>query len=131
MGLSKILKEKIERLSLEEKDELIKMTIEDKTSFLDIENIFGLTPGEVEKFLLKELGTKVFKRWKLRQNKRSTNKDRAVTLNSKSKKLNINDNEETEAPSLNDFFYQGILNLKILNNKVMYPAKKNTMNRNT
>ena len=54
------------------------MTIEDKTSFSDIKKLFNLTPGQVEKFLLKELGEQRFKRWKLRQQKRSTNKGRPL-----------------------------------------------------
>jgi uncharacterized protein (TIGR03643 family) len=78
MGLSKKLKLKIEKLNLKEKEKLLKMTIEDKTSFLEIKRIFDLTPGEVEKILLKELGEQRFKRWKLRQQKRSTNKGRPI-----------------------------------------------------
>jgi len=78
MGLSKTLKLKIDNLDIKEKEKLIKMTIEDKTSFSDINRLFGLTPGEVEKFLLKELGEQRFKRWKLRQQKRSTNKGRPI-----------------------------------------------------
>ena len=78
MGLSKKLKLKIEKLNLKEKEKLLKMTIEDKTSFLEIKKIFDLTPGEVEKILLKELGEQRFKRWKLRQQKRSTNKGRPI-----------------------------------------------------
>jgi hypothetical protein len=38
---------------------------------------FDFTPGEVEKFLLKELGEQRYKRWKLRLQKRSTLKGRA------------------------------------------------------
>jgi uncharacterized protein (TIGR03643 family) len=78
MGLSKTLKLKIDNLDIKEKEKLIKMTIEDKTSFSDINRLFDLTPGEVEKFLLKELGEQRFKRWKLRQQKRSTNKGRPI-----------------------------------------------------
>ncbi len=74
MGLSKVLKVKIDKLTDKEKKKLIKMTVEDKTSFSDINKMFGLTPGEVEKFLLKELGEQRFTRWKLRQQKRSTSK---------------------------------------------------------
>lgn len=74
MGLSKVLKTKIEKLTDKEKKKLLKMTVEDKTSFSEIKKIFKLTPGEVEKFLLKELGEQRFSRWKLRQQKRSTNK---------------------------------------------------------
>lgn len=78
MGLSKALKTKIEKLSEQEKKKLIKMSIEDKVSFLEIKKEFNLTPGEVEKFLLKELGEQRFKRWKLRQQKRSTKKGKPI-----------------------------------------------------
>ncbi len=76
MGLSKELKLKIDSLGLKEKEKLVKMSIEDKVSFLEIKKLFDLTPGEVEKFLLKELGESRFRRWKLRQQKRSTKKGR-------------------------------------------------------
>ena len=78
MGLSKTLKLKIDNLDIKEKEKLVKMAIDDKTSFSDINRLFDLTPGEVEKFLLKELGEQRFKRWKLRQQKRSTNKGRPI-----------------------------------------------------
>ena len=76
MGLSKKLKSKIEQLSVEQRKKLVKMSIEDKVSFKEINNKFQLSPGEVEKFLLRELGEQRFKRWKLRQQKRSTLKGR-------------------------------------------------------
>ena len=72
MGLSKTLKLKIDQLTTKEKEKLIKMTIQDKTSFSEIKKMFDLSPGEVEKFLLKEVGQQRFERWKLRQQKRST-----------------------------------------------------------
>jgi len=78
MGLSKSLKNKIELLSQKEKEKLKKMAIEDKTSFSEIDSVFDFTPGEVEKFLLQELGVNRFKSWKLRQQKRSTKKGRPI-----------------------------------------------------
>jgi uncharacterized protein (TIGR03643 family) len=78
MGISKTLKIKIDNLNLKEKEKLVKMSVEDKVSFQEIKKIFHLTPGEVEKFLLKELGEQRFKRWKLRQEKRSTKKGRPI-----------------------------------------------------
>ena len=72
MGLSKLLKEKIEKLSKKERELLTKMAIEDKTSFSEIKKKFDFTPGEVEKFMLKELGENRYKRWKVRRQKRST-----------------------------------------------------------
>lgn len=69
MGLSKALKRKIEKLDAKQKEKLVKMAIEDKTSFLDIKKEFDLTPGEIEKFILKELGEQRYKRWILRRKK--------------------------------------------------------------
>lgn len=60
--------------------QLIKMTIEDKVSFREIKNTFNFTPGETEKILLKELGEKRFRRWKIRQQKRSTKKTRPIQV---------------------------------------------------
>lgn len=76
MGLSKTLKLKLIKLDMKQTEKLIKMSVEDKVSFSEIKKLFNLTPGEVEKFLLKELGEQRFKRWKLRQQKRSTHKGR-------------------------------------------------------
>jgi uncharacterized protein (TIGR03643 family) len=76
MGLSKQLKLKIEQLDTKQKEKLVKMAIEDKTSFAEIKDVFGFSPGEIEKFILKELGEQRYKRWILRRNKRSTNKGR-------------------------------------------------------
>lgn len=78
MGISKELKNKIESLSEVNKKKLTKMCIEDKVSFKEIKKVFDFTPGEVEKFLLRELGEKRYKRWKLRQEKRSTSKGRPI-----------------------------------------------------
>lgn len=72
MGISKTLKIKLDKLSVKEREKLVKMSIEDKVSFTEIKKLSNLTPGEVEKFLLKEIGEQRFKRWKLRQQKRST-----------------------------------------------------------
>lgn len=78
MGISKALKLKLDQLTDEQKQKLTKMTIEDKVSFQEIKKLYDLSPGEVEKFLLKEVGEQRFKRWKLRQQKRTTNKGRPV-----------------------------------------------------
>jgi uncharacterized protein (TIGR03643 family) len=74
MGISKTLKLKIMKFNEKDKQKLLKMAIEDKTSHQEIKETFDFTPGEIEKFLLKEIGDKRFKRWKLRQQKRSTSK---------------------------------------------------------
>lgn len=76
MAISKDLKLKIENLTAKEVETFIKMSIDDKTSFDDIKKVFNFTPGEAEKVLLREIGPKRFKRWKLRREKRSTNKGR-------------------------------------------------------
>ena len=81
MGISKELKAKFDKFEVKEKEKLVKMSIEDKVSFSEIKKLFDLSPGEVEKFLLKEIGEKRFKRWKLRQQKRSTNKGRPIQDN--------------------------------------------------
>ena len=78
MGMSKALKLKVEKLNSKDREKLVKMSIEDKVSFQEIKKLFDLTPGEVEKFLLKELGEQRFRRWKLRQEKRSTMKGRPI-----------------------------------------------------
>ncbi len=76
MAISKDLKLKIKNLTTEEVESFIKMAIADKVSFDDIKQKYNFSPGEVEKVLLKEIGQKRFKRWKLRREKRSTNKGR-------------------------------------------------------
>jgi uncharacterized protein (TIGR03643 family) len=76
MGISKALKIKLEQIDFTDKEKLLKMSIEDKVSFQEIKKTFNLTPGEVEKFLLSHIGDQRFKRWKIRQQKRSTFKGR-------------------------------------------------------
>lgn len=49
-----------------EKDRIIEMAWEDRTPFEAIKFQFGLTQGEVEKFMRKELKPSSFRRWRKR-----------------------------------------------------------------
>jgi len=70
------LKKRIEKLTEESKTKLIKMAIEDKVSYQEIFKIYSFTPNEVEKIMRCELEARQYKRWKIRQTKRSTVKGR-------------------------------------------------------
>ncbi len=89
MGLSKSLKLRIAELSSKDMKNLLKMVFEDKVSYLDIKKKFDFTLGEIEKILLKELGEKRFKRWKIRQERRSTHKGRLVKRTGAIKNVNL------------------------------------------
>lgn len=79
MSISKKLKIKLNKLSSDEKKQLIKWTIEDKVSYSDIQKVYDLSPGDIEKNLLYSLGEKRFKSWKQRQQNRSTKKNRPIS----------------------------------------------------
>lgn len=49
-----------------EKDRIIEMAWEDRTTFDSIKSQFGITQGEVEKLMRKELKNSSFKRWRKR-----------------------------------------------------------------
>jgi uncharacterized protein (TIGR03643 family) len=49
-----------------EKDRIIHMAWEDRTSFEDIEYQFGLSPNDVERFMQTHLETRHCKRWRRR-----------------------------------------------------------------
>jgi uncharacterized protein (TIGR03643 family) len=70
MSISKVLKNKFKELSIKDSEDLKKMAWEYKTSYQDITKRFGLTPSEVEKFMLFYLDPKDFKRWKIKLQKR-------------------------------------------------------------
>lgn len=76
MSLSKKLKTKYNDLSEKQKSKLIKMAIEDKISYQQIQKEFGFSPNEVEKIMCSELDEKRFRRWKIRASKRVTLKGR-------------------------------------------------------
>jgi uncharacterized protein (TIGR03643 family) len=64
--MSKALKEKIERLSLDDRDRLVRMGWEDRTSFDVIKVQFGITPNEFVRFMRTQLETKAFQLWRKR-----------------------------------------------------------------
>lgn len=76
MGLATKLKRIFESYSPEQSKKLIKMAWEDKVSFKEINKAFDLSPNDVEKFMRFALPEKDFKRWKIRQEKRSHKKGR-------------------------------------------------------
>jgi uncharacterized protein (TIGR03643 family) len=49
-----------------EKDRIVEMAWEDRTTFDAIKTQFGITQGEVEKLMRKELKSSSFKRWRKR-----------------------------------------------------------------
>ncbi len=66
MSIAKKFKEKIAAFSFEDKERLIRMGWEDRTSFEAIEKQFGLSPNEFIKFMRSSLDSKGFERWRKR-----------------------------------------------------------------
>lgn len=66
MSISRALKEKFETYDLEDKDRIIRMGWEDRTSYEAIKLQFGLTPSELVHFMRYSLENNVFKRWRRR-----------------------------------------------------------------
>lgn len=66
MGISKLLKAKIESLSPEDQDRLIRMGWEDRTTFDVIEIQFGISPNEFVRFMRTQLDPKAFNLWRKR-----------------------------------------------------------------
>ena len=66
MGLSKSLKKKFEQLAEEDKDRLVRMGWEDRSTFEAIQTQFGLTPNEFVHFMRFALPKKSFDRWRRR-----------------------------------------------------------------
>ena len=66
MGISKTLKSKIESLSAEDVDRLVRMGWEDRTTFDVIELQFGITPNEFVRFMRTQLASKAFTLWRKR-----------------------------------------------------------------
>lgn len=66
MSLSKVLKEKIAKLSDEEIDRCIRMGWEDRSTFEAIETQFQFSPNEFVKLMRHFLEPKPFKRWRRR-----------------------------------------------------------------
>lgn len=66
MGISRKLKEKFQAFDLEQKDRIIRMAWEDRTSYQAIEFQFGLTPSQLVEFMRFALEENAFKRWRRR-----------------------------------------------------------------
>lgn len=66
MGLSKKLKEKFNSIEIQDKDRLIRMGWEDRSTFESIEKQFGLTPNEFIQFMRFSLDQQTFNRWRKR-----------------------------------------------------------------
>ncbi len=68
MSLSKKLKEKFYNFNDDDKDRLIRMGWEDRSTFESIQTQFNLTPNEFIQFMRHSLESNVFKRWRKRTN---------------------------------------------------------------
>jgi uncharacterized protein (TIGR03643 family) len=66
MGVSRSFKEKIESLSNEDIDRLIRMGWEDRTTFESIQKQFNLTENEFVKLMRSQLSKTAFDRWRKR-----------------------------------------------------------------
>lgn len=66
MGFSRVFKEKIDVLSAEDLDRLVRMGWEDRTAFETIRFQFGLSENEFIKLMRRELGDQGFQRWRRR-----------------------------------------------------------------
>jgi uncharacterized protein (TIGR03643 family) len=66
MGASQTLKSKIAALSDSEKDRLVRMGWEDRTTFDAIKQQFGLGPNEFVRFMRTQLDRRTFERWRKR-----------------------------------------------------------------
>lgn len=66
MGMSRALKTRFEGFTEEEKDRIIRMGWEDRTSYMAISNQFGLSPSELVHFMRYALDENGFRRWRRR-----------------------------------------------------------------
>lgn len=66
MAISKQLKDTLNRLSDDDKDRLVRMGWEDRTTFEAIKSQFNLSPNEFVKLMRYLLDEKSFKRWRRR-----------------------------------------------------------------
>ena len=66
MGISKALKEKFDLLSDSDKDRLVRMGWEDRSTFESIQKQFDISPNEFVIFMRHSLDSKAFKRWRAR-----------------------------------------------------------------
>lgn len=68
LGISAKLKEKIKLFNQADKDRLVRMGWEDRTTFDAIESQFGLTQNDFIRFMRTELVRKDYDRWRKRAN---------------------------------------------------------------
>lgn len=68
MGISVKFKDKIAKLTANDKDRLVRMGWEDRTTFDVIEKQFGLNQNEFIRFMRTELPRKDYDRWRKRAN---------------------------------------------------------------
>lgn len=66
MSISRTLKEKFDSFDIEDRDRIIRMGWEDRTSYAAIQLQFGLTPSELVHFMRYALDANGFKRWRRR-----------------------------------------------------------------
>jgi len=66
MSISRALKEKFENFDLEDRDRIIRMGWEDRTTYEAIKRQFDLTPSELVHFMRFSLNQGSFKRWRRR-----------------------------------------------------------------
>jgi uncharacterized protein (TIGR03643 family) len=68
VGISAKLKDKIKAMSEEDRDRLVRMGWEDRSTFDAIEAQFGLTPNDFVRFMRTQLDRKTYDRWRKRAN---------------------------------------------------------------
>jgi uncharacterized protein (TIGR03643 family) len=66
MGLSRLLKKKIDSLTNEDVDRLVRMGWEDRSTFEAIKSQFGITENEFVRFMRTQLTEAAFSRWRKR-----------------------------------------------------------------
>ena len=74
--MNKELKQFLKDLDPKQITKLTKMIWEDSVSYKEIKKVFSLSPNQVETVARSIMKEKDFKRWRLRQQKRSTKKGR-------------------------------------------------------
>jgi uncharacterized protein (TIGR03643 family) len=76
MGISSRDKKTWQEFTDADKDRIVRMAWEDRTSFEAIEEQFGLSPNSVEKFMRRQLDSKAYKRWRRRASEQGHLKQR-------------------------------------------------------
>ncbi len=74
--MNKELRSFVKGLEEKDKEKFIKMMWEDCVSYKDINKIFNLAPAQAQSVARSLMDEKSYKRWLLRQEKRSTKKGR-------------------------------------------------------